>query len=701
MLRDCVSSLLVQCDRVRVFLNEYPDVPAFLDHPRVEVRRSQDWDDRGDAGKFFWIDRDRDAGGYRLIVDDDLIFPPEFAATMTGKVAALDNKAVFAAHGVLLRQPIGAYYETSSRATTFHFGHQLDQDRGVHIGATNAMCFHAEAVQMRWSDLKHCNSADLWLALYAQDKGLPVLTPARPRDWIRENRQASPSETIYNHSLRRTRSRFDSSLVQDAVIRHAKPFTLQVLGRAKCAFYMHVTNVDDFRAAMQSWLSWRPLDVEWVVLLVHEEGDAGTATAVKSLEIPHEVHLVKTGRDFSNGMAALCEELGVDVAFCATDAVRFSPAIATDTGSVKPPNRDAMDLEPLVAGSTVSHGRLTIQSFRGARSGQTQAFVMARSGDRLYWLGDLVGQAAVGQARSPLDAAFAKAFEHESSPNAQTVPAIAKSAVGLNDVFEQVLVLNFDQRQDRWKAVSHQFERFGIQADRMCAIDGRSADIVAEYEAYSELPLATVSRDVPQIRNDAELYLNYGSQRARIARIECMTSRKAIPSAQAWAYLRSHELILERALEEQTESLVVFEDDIVLHNDFQAIFAEAMTQLPSDWLIVQLGTLQYNWSEPWVQWRSSRLYQTNGAAVGSHAVGMRFDIYPFLLDHVRRMDLPYDVGALSAATRAFPDRCFVIHPNLAIQRLDDSDIGTSEFKRSRGIAEIAQTYRWNLNDYRL
>ncbi len=34
MMRDTVESLLLQCDIVRVFLNEYPDVPSFLNHPR-------------------------------------------------------------------------------------------------------------------------------------------------------------------------------------------------------------------------------------------------------------------------------------------------------------------------------------------------------------------------------------------------------------------------------------------------------------------------------------------------------------------------------------------------------------------------------------------------------------------------------------------------------------------------------------------
>jgi GR25 family glycosyltransferase involved in LPS biosynthesis len=354
----------------------------------------------------------------------------------------------------------------------------------------------------------------------------------------------------------------------------------------------------------------------------------------------------------------------------------------------------------LPLGSVILHDRLQIRSFRGARSGVTQAFIVSTKENCLSWLTDRLGE-ITGFSRSPLEVTFVTTATHMGISTPESSDVAAQNTTRLNDVFERILVLNLDRRQDRWYTVSKQFARFGIQAERMKAVDGMSSEIAAEYEAYRALPLVTVSDDVPAVRSDSELYLKYASQRARIAYIEGKSGRKAITSAGAWGYLRSYEHVLERALEEQIESLLVFDDDVVLHNDFQAIFSEVMNQLPSNWLILQLGTLQYNWSEPWVQWRGTRLYQTNGSAIGSHAVGMRFDIYPYLLDHVKRMDLPYDVGALSAATHAFPDRCFVIYPNLAIQRLHDSDIGTSEFQKGRSVREVAETYQWQLSNYGL
>jgi hypothetical protein len=138
----------------------------------------------------------------------------------------------------------------------------------------------------------------------------------------------------------------------------------------------------------------------------------------------------------------------------------------------------------------------------------------------------------------------------------------------------------------------------------------------------------------------------------------------------------------------------------MLHRRAGLYFAAATGELPADWLLLQLGTLQYDWTDDWIDWRSRMLYQTNGVAIGSFAVGIQFDSAVFLLDQVRRMQLPFDSGALAAATRAFPGRCFVTYPNIAIvPPRDGADIGASESERAGDAATIAATCRWVLDDY--
>lgn len=676
MLADAVNSLLAQCDRVRVFLNNYPDVPEFLLHPRVDVRRSQDWDDRGDAGKMFWLEHDKQPG-YRLIADDDLIFPPDFSDIMCGKVAAKGKRAIYATHGVLLRQPVSNYYDNRSRAATFHFGRELPTDRRVHIGATNALCMHSSAVSMRWDDFKYCNSADVWLALHAQQNGLQVLTPARRKNWLRENRHAAPEETIYKHSLNRTRTRFDSSLVQDAVLKHNWPLSIKVGDGRKFALLVTLDGVEGLAPALEHFLDQAASETaEWVVLLAFNRADTALEEAVAGFRIERETHLIDTAKgDALTQAAGLMEKTGI-AALLAVEAQ--SMAGAEDGKALtagKPAAWGALHLLKLKAGTSVA-GAVLSASRQDAES------LLAAIGE--LRLKPLRGQGAfTGRPTPPLPA-----------------PAVKETASGptINSVFERVRVLNLDRRADRWENVSRSLALAGINAERFSAVDGSRPEMAAEYEAYLQQPLATVSDSVPAISSQRDFYMGYTSQMARLAHLE-RSGKKAIASRGAWGYLKTIEALLEEALADNLKSVLIFDDDVILHKDTKALFAEAMSQLPDDWLILQLGTLQYNWSPPWAEWHSPLLYRTNGSAIGSHAVGMRFDVIPFLLDRVKRFDMPYDIGPLSAATLAFSDRCFVIHPNLAIQSLADSDISTSDFLKQKKREEAAMTYRWNLEDY--
>jgi FkbM family methyltransferase len=677
MLADAVNSLLAQCDRVRVFLNNYPDIPEFLLHPRVDVRRSQDWDDRGDAGKMFWLEHDRQAG-YRLIVDDDLIFPPDFADVMCGKVGAKGKRAIYATHGVLLRQPVINYYDDRSRAATFHFGSELSNDRRVHIGATNALCMHSSAVSMRWNDFKYCNSADVWLALHAQQNNLQVLTPQRRANWVRENRHAAPEETIYRHSLNRTRTRFDSSLVQDAVLKHNWPLTIKVGDGHKYGVLLALDSIDGLGAGLERFLDRAASETaEWVVLLAFDRSDAALEEAVAGLRIERETHLIDTAKtDALTQANALMARTGIE-ALLALEAQSLA---------------DQMGGEPLTADEAEAWGASHLLKLKAGK--RLAGAVVARGKDEAARLLALCG----GLRLKP--SGGRSAFTRSPTTQPLPAPAVDATASGptIHSVFERVRVLNLDRRADRWESVSRSLALAGIKAERFSAVDGSRPDVAAEYEAYLQQPPVTVSDAVPPINSQRDFYLDYPSHMARIAHLE-RAGKKAIASSGAWGYLKSSEIILEEALADNTGSLMLLEDDVALHKDIRALFAEAMRQLPDNWLILQLGTLQYNWTPPWAEWHSPLLYRTNGSAIGSHAVGMRFDVIPFLLDQVKRFDMPYDIGPLSAATRAFPDRCFVIHPNLAIQTLADSDIGTSEYLKQKNREEAAATYRWNLEDY--
>jgi hypothetical protein len=270
----------------------------------------------------------------------------------------------------------------------------------------------------------------------------------------------------------------------------------------------------------------------------------------------------------------------------------------------------------------------------------------------------------------------------------------------INDVFERVIVLNLDRRTDRWATVCAQAKRHGIRIERFAAVDGQAEAVDAEWRAYAAQPLVRPRRSERVIRSSREFFLDYDSHAARVAYVERLHKMKAIQTPGAWAYLRSMIAVLRKCIEDKLETVLVLDDDAAFHRRINDLFARIMVQAPAEWKILQLGALQYHWEDTWISWYSDNLYCCNGCSVGSHAVGMHCSVFEQLLDHSRRLDLPYDIGPLHAVKRAFPEKCLTMVPNLIIQDASVSDISPHTVLQEEA-GKKDNIYRWNLDDFDL
>ncbi|KLU07231.1 Glycosyl transferase, family 25 [Rhodopirellula islandica] len=57
----------------------------------------------------------------------------------------------------------------------------------------------------------------------------------------------------------------------------------------------------------------------------------------------------------------------------------------------------------------------------------------------------------------------------------------------------------------------------------------------------------------------------------------------------AWGCFRSHQFVIEQAINDQVQSLLVMEDDAFCHPEFSGLFQRFAMELPSDWQWVYLG----------------------------------------------------------------------------------------------------------------
>ncbi len=182
-LRHTVASLLPQVDRLGVYLNGYSEVPGFLRGRNIDVARSEEHGDRGDAGKFFWAD----AGDfdYHLTCDDDLVYPRGYAARLVAGVEKYHRRAVVSLHGARLRPEPVDYY--GSVAERFHCLSDVEGEHAVHVLGTGAACWH-RSLAIDPAIFRAPNMADMWLATWAQREGVPLIVLPHERGWLRYQR---------------------------------------------------------------------------------------------------------------------------------------------------------------------------------------------------------------------------------------------------------------------------------------------------------------------------------------------------------------------------------------------------------------------------------------------------------------------------------------------------------------------------------
>jgi hypothetical protein len=177
-LAQVVTSLLPQVDRLGVFLNGYDDVPACLDDPRIDVVRSQDEGDRGDAGKMWWSER---APGYYLTCDDDLAYPPDYVTRTIEGIERYRRRAVVGWHGGIYTTP---FVDHLRSRRLFQYMKAVSRDTPVHYTGTGVTGWHVSTLRPTMGDFPVGNMGDTWLGELCRRLGVPRVVLAHRAGWI-------------------------------------------------------------------------------------------------------------------------------------------------------------------------------------------------------------------------------------------------------------------------------------------------------------------------------------------------------------------------------------------------------------------------------------------------------------------------------------------------------------------------------------
>ncbi|ASQ47047.1 hypothetical protein [Legionella clemsonensis] len=187
-----IKLFLEQVDKIEVYLNNYDNVPVFLRHKNIQIFTSQEFGERGDIGKFYQVER---AFGYIFTLDDDLIYPADYVSTLVDKIDTYKRKALICAHAnILPKRKISSYYKDKQG---IHFAKKLVKDTLADIPGTGTLAFHTDNIKLNHTIFLTPNMSDIWLAIYAKQNNIPVISVSRPDLWIKQAIGNAFEKSIY------------------------------------------------------------------------------------------------------------------------------------------------------------------------------------------------------------------------------------------------------------------------------------------------------------------------------------------------------------------------------------------------------------------------------------------------------------------------------------------------------------------------
>lgn len=190
-----IGNFLNKADNIEVYLNNYPFIPSFLSHKKISVFTSEKYGDIRDIGKFYQIEQ---SSGYILTIDDDLIYPLDYVDSMIRKIDFYQRKALICVHGnILPKQKLTSYYKDKQGV---HFEKKLEKDIEVDVPGTGTLAFHTDRIKISQKIFLSPNMTDIWLAIYAKQNAIPIISVERSNHWVIQARGEEFQRSIYQAS---------------------------------------------------------------------------------------------------------------------------------------------------------------------------------------------------------------------------------------------------------------------------------------------------------------------------------------------------------------------------------------------------------------------------------------------------------------------------------------------------------------------
>jgi hypothetical protein len=170
-----------QVDRLYLYLDGFPRVPDLVRaYPNVVPLLAHEHGDLHAAGRFLPLTWLRKRCVF-VIFDDDIVYPPTYAAAIVEGLAACAGRAVVAYHGNVFRRPYQSYVKDRH---CYHFAAALERQVPVHAVGSGTAAFDSGRLSFDPAAWPRAQCDDLLLGIEAARRGLPLFVLPHAKGWL-------------------------------------------------------------------------------------------------------------------------------------------------------------------------------------------------------------------------------------------------------------------------------------------------------------------------------------------------------------------------------------------------------------------------------------------------------------------------------------------------------------------------------------
>lgn len=286
-----------------------------------------------------------------------------------------------------------------------------------------------------------------------------------------------------------------------------------------------------------------------------------------------------------------------------------------------------------------------------------------------------------------------------------------------NDIFIQEI--NEDMNKDintenkknfpveiKWNHAKNKFDISNVK------LDIEKFRIITLNKYFDNIYVINLKKDINKRNRIKNIFKNYdfeffeaicGIEEPHLSNYNNNNYNKTLRLPGAYGYSLTMIKIFEDALEKKYKKILVCDDDIILHNDFEKLFDKNIREIPFDWKVLFFGMMgprefkntfleNYDYEKPYI---------TNfNTCDGSHCVGYDRELFQTIINETKKFKKPFDDQLVDCLTEN-KILSFSFYPYLVIQDTMSSTIRDVSENTNENYLNNYFLFKTNIDNYDL